>query len=187
MNLYGFASGNPVNFSDPFGLRPCPPDNDCSPTASEMMAAARGTGRLLRPAQLPLEVAGFALINAPFAGEEGAVALVEAGSEIANAGGAIRSFVLDAASTYYRVFTETRVGRFLTRVPPRSASYAREALALPPQNTAEFVQEVVVPAGTRLQRSRTLPAFGRRGGAEQFELLERIPNESFGTGRRLPP
>ncbi len=27
MNLYGFASGDPVNFSDPFGL--CPPIEDC--------------------------------------------------------------------------------------------------------------------------------------------------------------
>ncbi|MDB4913031.1 MAG: hypothetical protein JWM95_675 [Gemmatimonadetes bacterium] len=28
MNLYGFAGGDPVNFSDPFGLMPCPP---CDP------------------------------------------------------------------------------------------------------------------------------------------------------------
>ena len=26
LNLYGFAGGDPVNFSDPFGLRSCPPD-----------------------------------------------------------------------------------------------------------------------------------------------------------------
>lgn len=30
MNLYGFAGGDPVNFSDPFGLMACPPD--CGPT-----------------------------------------------------------------------------------------------------------------------------------------------------------
>jgi RHS repeat-associated protein len=34
LNLYGFASGDPITFSDPFGL--CPPDNtntkDCLPT-----------------------------------------------------------------------------------------------------------------------------------------------------------
>lgn len=28
MNLYGYAGGDPVNFSDPFGLKPCPPDCD---------------------------------------------------------------------------------------------------------------------------------------------------------------
>ena len=28
MNLYGFAGGDPVNFTDPFGLKACPPDCD---------------------------------------------------------------------------------------------------------------------------------------------------------------
>jgi hypothetical protein len=55
-------------------------------------------------------------------------------------------------------------------------------LALPSGNTAKYIQKVLVPKGTRLQRSRALPAFGRRGGAEQFELLERIPKENFGKG-----
>jgi hypothetical protein len=41
---------------------------------------------------------------------------------------------------------------------------------------------VIVPAGTRLQRSRALGAFGQRGGAEQFELLDMIPSENFGAG-----
>jgi hypothetical protein len=65
----------------------------------------------------------------------------------------------------------------LTAVKPRSSAWAREALALPEQNTASFIQEVLVPAGTRLQRSRALPAFGRRGGAEQFEILKLKPAE----------
>ncbi len=62
------------------------------------------------------------------------------------------------------------------------AAWAREALALPPGNQATYIQEVLVPAGTRLQRSRALPAFGRRGGAEQFQLLDRIPDSNFGVG-----
>lgn len=107
-------------------------------------------------------------------------------SEIANAGGAIRSFTLEADAIFYRVYSENRIGRFLTRVVPRSRAWAREALALPPQNTAMFVQEVLVPAGTRLQRSRALPAFLRRGGAEQFELLQYIPVGNFGPGVPLP-
>lgn len=43
MNLYGFANGDPVNFSDPFGL--CPPIDkntaDCSPEVQRLMAANR--------------------------------------------------------------------------------------------------------------------------------------------------
>ena len=73
-------------------------------------------------------------------------------------------------------------GKFLTRVQPANRAQAIEGLALPPSNTAEFIQRVTVPAGTRLQRSRALPAFGRRGGREQFKLIDRIPDESFGTG-----
>jgi hypothetical protein len=75
-----------------------------------------------------------------------------------------------------------KTGRFLTRVRPKNRILALEGLALPRGNTAEYIQEVLVPAGTRLQRSRVLPAFGRRGGLEQFELLLRIPNENFGPG-----
>jgi len=48
-----------------------------------------------------------------------------------------------------------------------------------------MIQQVLVPAGTRLQRSRALPAFGRRGGGEQFELLDRIRSGNFGPGELL--
>jgi RHS repeat-associated protein len=43
MNLYGFAGGDPVNYSDPFGL--CPPYNkntaDCSPEVQRLLAVDR--------------------------------------------------------------------------------------------------------------------------------------------------
>mgnify|MGYP007127673091 CR=1 FL=1 len=74
------------------------------------------------------------------------------------------------------------MGRWLTAVEPRSAAWAREALALPPGNTAQFVQRVYVPGGTVLQRSRALGVFGHRGGAEQFRLFEFLPSENFGPG-----
>jgi RHS repeat-associated protein len=42
LNLYGYAAGDPVNYSDPFGLKPCPPDNDCeAPDAAKKLAAAQ--------------------------------------------------------------------------------------------------------------------------------------------------
>jgi hypothetical protein len=88
---------------------------------------------------------------------------------------------------FYRVFSESPTGGWLTAVPPRSSAFAREALALPPINQATFIQEVLVPGGTTLQRSRALPVpeWGRRGGAEQFPLLDRIPRTNFGQGRLL--
>jgi hypothetical protein len=57
-NLYGFAGGDPVNFSDPFGLcgekdgKACPIDN------SDGLGWARYAGAMLKPAQPLLEAAG---------------------------------------------------------------------------------------------------------------------------------
>jgi RHS repeat-associated protein len=111
------------------------------------------------------------------------------GKQLPNAGGVVRQFVQPTDRVYYRVFSEKPVGSYLTSVEPRTAAWAQEALALPPWNKATYVQEVLVPTGTRLQRSRTIPMadWGRaRGGAEQFELLDRIPTTNFGPGKPLP-
>jgi len=96
----------------------------------------------------------------------------------------IRSFVTEADRVFFRVFTGRAEGAFLTATRLRSAAFAREALALPKGNTATFIQEVRVPAGVRLQRSRATPLYGRRGGAEQFEILpgQRDAGIVFGPG-----
>ena len=106
--------------------------------------------------------------------------LLTQGSQSPNAGGVIRSFIQETDKIYHRVFSENQTGSFLTAVKPKSSSFAQEALALPPENTANYIQEVLVPSGTRLQRSRATAAFGRSGGAEQFQLLDNIPNSNFG-------
>jgi hypothetical protein len=52
-----------------------------------------------------------------------------------------------------------------------------------------MIQEVLVPNGTLLERSRAIPMpeWGKtHGGAEQFKLLDEIPRQNFGTGRPLP-
>ena len=101
--------------------------------------------------------------------------------------GKIRSFVTEVDEIYYRVFSGSNTaGSFITKVKPRSADWATEALALPPGNRADFIQEVLVPAGTRLQRSRAAGNAWGRGGAEQFEILKIRPGEyqpvQFGQG-----
>jgi RHS repeat-associated protein len=113
--------------------------------------------------------------------------LLTAGVELPNAGGVIQSFVTEQEEIYYRVFSDNPVGGFLTKTPASSSAYARQALSLPPGNQATYIQEVVVPAGTRLQRSRALAVekWGTRGGAEQFQLLDQIPFKNFGPPRRL--
>jgi hypothetical protein len=109
---------------------------------------------------------------------------------IASAGGMVRQFEQPRTQVFYRAFSgDATVGSWLTAVPPRSQVWAQEALALPPWNKATHVQEVLVPEGTLLERSRAIqvPDWGRmRGGAEQFKLLETIPESNFGPGRPLP-
>ncbi len=103
--------------------------------------------------------------------------------QVPNAGGKIISYITKQDEVFFRVFSgNSNTGRFLTKTPPTNQREAIEGLALPPGNNANFIQRVIVPTGTRLQRSRALPAFGRRGGKVKFELLDRIPNNSFGRG-----
>ena len=113
---------------------------------------------------------------------------VKAIAKLESAGGVKRKFVQASEKVFYRVYSENRLGKWVTAVPPRSRAWAREALSLPPANKATYVQEVRVPAGTRMERSRAtpVPEWGRtRGGAEQFELLDEIPPSSFGDGLPL--
>src|SRR5689334_24017449 len=76
LNLYGFANGDPVNFSDPFGL--CPPK-----TLAEVFMC---TGQILQPWQPVLETMAMAELSVLPMGE-GAAALGvgRAGSRMAAA------------------------------------------------------------------------------------------------------
>ena len=115
-------------------------------------------------------------------------AQVARGARVANERGVVREFVTETDQVFFRVFSEGRTGGFVTALRPRSSAFAQEALALPRLNRAEFIQEVLVPSGTRLRRSRAAPLRAddifpnRRGGAEQFELLDRIPRDNFVSG-----
>ena len=103
--------------------------------------------------------------------------------------GFVRRFEQDVDQVYYRVYSgDAIVGSWLTAVPPRNRYWAQEALSLPPSNQASMIQEVLVPRGTFLERSRAIPMpeWGRwRGGAEQFRLIDEIPPSNFGPGRPL--
>jgi hypothetical protein len=107
-------------------------------------------------------------------------------AELANPATPIRSFVTETDTVYYRVFSgDSTTGGFLTSAPPGISAEAISGMALPPGNQATMVQEVLVPAGTRLQSSIASEAFEQNGGWLQFELLDRIPLENFGPGRPI--
>jgi len=111
------------------------------------------------------------------------------GKRTANEAGFVREFLTETEWKYFRVFSgDKRVGGYLTKMRPKSSAFAQEAFSLPRANRADLIQEVLVPANTRLRRSRAgsinandvFP--NRRGGAEQFELIDRIPTRNFGPG-----
>lgn len=115
------------------------------------------------------------------------LALTYDASVVSYQAGKIRSFITETDEIYYRLYSgNSTTGSFLSKMKPKGADWATEAFALPPGNRADFLQEVLVPAGTRLQRSRAAPNLWGRGGAEQFELLKLYPNQYqpvlFGTG-----
>lgn len=131
MNLYGFAGGDPVNFSDPFGLTPA----WLTWLARRAVASTAVGGAVLS--------AGRALLggNKPLS------------SAIARTyqDGAYKVTTLTQDLRVQRVFGEgaDAVGRFLTPIAPRAA-VAREALQLPAQNAATHVADILIPAGTKI-------------------------------------
>lgn len=133
---------------------------------------------------------GLAIIKSIIGILESRAGLAAAKGVLPSTGGVVRQFEQVGDKVYYRVFSgDANVGGWLTSVPPKSSAWAQEALALPPGNSASMIQQVLVPNGTLLERSRAIPmpGWGRmRGGAEQFKLLDQIPMKNFGPGVPLP-
>jgi hypothetical protein len=103
--------------------------------------------------------------------------------------GEVSSVVAQNDTIMYRVWGggSSQVAGWLSPTPPASTLSAIRDLALPPANSAEFMSEVFVPAGTRYQIGPAAGAFGQPGGATQVLLLDRIPVANFGDGQPLAP
>ena len=132
------------------------------------------------------EVADVMVITAEGGSEQ---MLLGAGAKYDPWIGSISSEVTTAETTMFRVWGDgaDQVGGWLTPTQPTSRLSAIRSLALPVDNSAQFVSKVTVPAGTRIQIGTAGPAFGQAGGASQVLLLDRIPSANFGPGVPLGP
>jgi RHS repeat-associated protein len=101
--------------------------------------------------------------------------------------GQITSDVSTSETTMFRVWGDgaDKVGGWLTPTPPASQLSAIRDLALPVDNSAQWISEVTVPTGTRFQIGTAGRAFGQPGGGIQIQLLDRIPPANFRPGKPL--
>ncbi len=103
--------------------------------------------------------------------------------------GPVEEVRTDRVMTFYRAYGggANRLGAWMSATRPTSSRAVRAEMALPPQNTAEMVSVVTVPAGVLIKRGTAAPAFDQPGGGAQVQLLELIPPESFSEPAPLPP
>jgi hypothetical protein len=128
MNLYGFANGDPVNFTDPFGLFPCCSDNSKAEVQRELDLAKYGAahpGVAVAAAAVMLGVttggllagAAPALVAAPAAAAAGGAgtsltgrivdALENSGAEMAPRVNSVLGQVGNKLTTYMSTNAET--------------------------------------------------------------------------------
>jgi RHS repeat-associated protein len=89
--------------------------------------------------------------------------------------------------TFFRAWggESGEIGRWLSGTLPDSAEAAQSSLSLPPGNTAEFVSEVNIPAGTTLEVGQAAPAFGQSGGGIQYRIVGDIDPSWFSSAKPL--
>ncbi|WP_324020369.1 hemagglutinin repeat-containing protein [Pantoea sp. JZ29] len=102
----------------------------------------------------------------------------------------VRTFTTTSDLTFVRVSTSNNpIGAFLVRadeIAGMTPEQIQQHLALP--NVPTQVAEVTVPAGTRMQVGKVAaqPEFGAsESGGVQYQLLDQIPDTSFGVPRPI--
>lgn len=100
----------------------------------------------------------------------------------------VREFTLNREVVFARVHgSENKARSWMMRiedVEKLTAAQIRDKFALP--ELPEFISEVFVPSGTRIRVGKVAAQNGwGSGGAWQYELLERLPEELFKNTRQL--
>jgi len=157
LNLYGFANGDPVNFSDPFGLHPILWRIGAwlaarSPVLARLLGLGAATTKLAPAIARTFQNSTYTATK------------------------------LASDMRVYRVFGggAEQPGRFFTTNLPASSNAARAALNLPVQNAATQVVEAVIPRGTTVfqglvQGGNAIQVFVTNPAVVRFGAVTQLP------------
>ena len=157
LNLYGYANGDPVNFSDPFGLNPIVRGlllwlAARSPTIARLLGLGAATTKLAPAIARTFQNSSYTATK------------------------------LASDIRVYRVFGggAAQPGRFFTTNLPASSNAARAALNLPVQNAATHVVEAVIPSGTTVfqgvvQGGNAIQVFVTNPAVVRFGTVTQLP------------
>lgn len=99
------------------------------------------------------------------------------------AGTKVVSFISESSEQFVRVHGGFAPGRWVLKksdIQGLSPAQIKEKFALP--NTPTHISDVNVPVNTPMRMGTTGPNYGHPGGSTQFEITQRIPEESYGPG-----
>jgi RHS repeat-associated protein len=211
-NFYAYCANDPVNLVDPNGREPVTAQdmlNELEPTWIQQSRAALlgaflgsiggsalGLGldwlttavtSALTPTGLAASSSTMIAVASACGDDIESLPALPAPSGYNPWVGDIISTTTEVDMTLYRVWGDgsSQAGQWLAPTLPETAAEARATLALPAQNSAAWVSEVLVPAGTQIQFGLAAAANGQPGGAWQVQLLGLIPISSFGPGSPL--
>jgi hypothetical protein len=202
---YAFVNNNPVRFNDPTGhcIGPlaivCVALIEAAPAIIEAVAYAVTAYVIAdqissNPPTVNGEQVNIGIVLPPSPGLMPEIPSVTNPLALPDPGivnprtGEIVSTVLEEDTSVYRVWggEAKQSGQWFTPRLPTDQESARQGLSLPPGNSAEYVTEVTIPSGTRIQTSTANQAFEQSGGWTQIELLNDI-RLTFGKTIPLPP
>jgi len=112
LNLYGYANGDPINFSDPFGLKACPPECGAIHAVSASAFGYLGAvgGAAIGASAGTLVLPGGGTVSGGFAGGVGGAAAGAAfGLTVANGAAAVGDAAGGAVSAAMKLPGKVRV------------------------------------------------------------------------------
>jgi RHS repeat-associated protein len=161
LNLYGYASGDPVNYSDPFGLWPCP---ELCAVPRLINAVQNGAAWLggFDTREFFRALGEFGRVMAPLAAGAGGLA----GSQAAASGEA------QVGTKVYRAFggESKQMGRFWTTVDPNTTSGFAAKAGLPAGNAVTSVVEGTLTNKAGTVVTTAIPGAQGPGGLPEIQI-----------------